>query len=269
MIWVNGVLSDTLPATDRGLLYGDGVWETIAIVNGQPQRLPWHLERLQQGLQALVIPVPDMLQWVTEILQVCQGRDNAVLKLIVTRGQGMRGYNPHACQQPTRIVQISARHTYPAAYTQQGIRLALCEMRLAQQPRLAGFKHLNRLEQVLARAEFDSDYQEGLVRDTADNVIEGTMSNVFLIQADGSVDTPALTQCGIAGITRRVVLQALHEWEIPYRVGTLSLTDIHTCTALFMTNSLIGIWPVREFMGKTYSVAPLITALQTKVNALT
>ena len=269
MIWVNGVLSDTLPITDRGLLYGDGVWETIAIVNGHPQRLSWHLERLLQGLQALAIPAPDMTQWVTEILQACQGRDSAVLKLIVTRGQGMRGYNPRECQQPTRIAQISARYVYPAAYAQQGIRLALCETRLAQQPRLAGFKHLNRLEQVLARAEFDTDYQEGLVRDTADNIIEGTMSNVFLIQADGSVDTPELTQCGIAGIMRRVVLQVLHEWEIPYRIGALSLADMHSCSAIFMTNSLIGIWPVREFMGRTYPVAPLITELQTKVNAIT
>ncbi|QTR49212.1 aminodeoxychorismate lyase [Candidatus Thiothrix anitrata] len=269
MIWVNGVFSDTLPITDRGLLYGDGVWETLAILDGRPLRLNWHLERLQQGLQALAIPSPDMTQWLTEILKACRGRDSAVLKLIVTRGQGMRGYNPRDCCNPTRIVQVTPRNTYPASYVQQGIRLALCETRLAQQPRLAGFKHLNRLEQVLARAEFDSDFQEGLVRDTAGNVIEGTMSNVFLIQADSSVVTPALSQCGVAGVMRRVVLQALHEWGIPCRIGSLSLDDMHSSQAIFMTNSLIGIWPVREFMGKTYPVVPLISALHAKVNVNT
>ena len=273
MIWVNGQPSETLPVTDRGLLYGDGVWETVGVKAGQPQLLGWHLERLQQGLQALAINTLDMAILQREITAFCAHATadlpRAVLKIIVTRGAGVRGYSPHGCEQPTRILQCTPWAQYPVAYYAQGIRLALCETRLAHQPRLAGFKHLNRLEQVLARAEFGSEFQEGLVRDYAGNVIEGTMSNLFVVQADGGILTPNLSHCGIAGIMRRFIIQTLAECRIKYQVRTVSLNEVKTAHALFMTNSLIGIWSVREFAGKTYPIPALIRTLQTKVDAIT
>jgi 4-amino-4-deoxychorismate lyase len=268
MIWVNGVGSDCLPVSDRGLAYGDGVWETIAIQQGRPQLLEWHLERLQSGLQALGITQPDWDSLRQEILSACCGQESAVLKLTVTRGAGQRGYNPHTGLPPTRILQLAAWPGYPTSYAEQGIRLARCETRLAHQPRLAGFKHLNRLEQVLARAEFGSDYQEGLVRDYADNVVEGTMSNLFLIHANGDISTPDLSQCGIAGIMRRFIIQTLEKSAIQCDIHALTERDVEQAQALFMTNSLIGVWPVREYVGKNYNIPPLVRELQAAVNTL-
>ncbi|MDD5392805.1 MAG: aminodeoxychorismate lyase [Thiothrix sp.] len=269
MIWVNGIITDHLPVTDRGLLYGDGVWETLCINDCLPILLDWHLKRLQQGLQALSITPPDMTQFIMEIHAACTLKENGILKLIITRGRGVRGYNPQSAGECTRIIQLSDAATYPPGYATQGICLTLCETALAHQPRLAGFKHLNRLEQVLARAEFGADFQEGLVRDYAGNVIEGTMSNLFVVQADGSVCTPDLSQCGIAGVMRRFIIQTLAELGIECHIRPLKLEAIRTATALFMTNSLIGLWPVREFQGKTYNIPPLVQVLQTRVKTIT
>lgn len=268
MIWVNGAETDCLPATDRGLLYGDGVWETIGVSQGRAQLLEWHLERLQAGLHALRIPQPDWLRFQQEILTVCQGQERAVLKVIVTRGAGQRGYNPATGQPPTRILQLSPWPEYPPEYAGQGVRLALCQTRLARQPLLAGFKHLNRLEQVLARAEFGNDYQEGLMCDYAGNVVEGVMSNLFIINAAGEICTPDLSQCGIAGIMRRFIIHVLEKYGIRRHICTLELKDIEQAQALFITNSLIGIWPVREFSGQYYGIPSLIRKLQMDVKAL-
>ncbi len=269
MIWVNGIATDHLPVTDRGLLYGDGVWETIAIRGCLPQLPDWHLERLLQGLQALAITLPDMGQLMQEIHAASTFNDAGVMKLIITRGTGQRGYNPHGVANTTRIVQLSDRPVYPQDYAQQGIRLTLCETALAHQPRLAGFKHLNRLEQVLARAEFGTDFQEGLVRDYHGRVIEGTMSNLFVVMPDGSVHTPDLHACGIAGVMRRFILATLGEMGVDCRVRHIGLEDIRQAEALFMTNSLIGLWPVREFAGRDYNTSlPLLQSLQLKVNPL-
>ncbi|WMP17508.1 aminodeoxychorismate lyase [Thiothrix lacustris] len=268
MIRVNGVVTDNLPVTDRGLLYGDGVWETIGIQQGKPQLLEWHLERLQTGLAALGI---QSLDWDTlreEIRAACAGEERAILKLIVTRGVGQRGYSPHTLLPPTRILQVTSWPEYPAAYTATGIRLTLCETRLAQQPRLAGFKHLNRLEQVLARAEFGSEVQEGLVRDYHGNIIEGTMSNLFIIRADGAVVTPELSQCGIAGIMRRYIAQTLEKFSIECHIQPLALVDVEQAQAIFMTNSLIGVWPVCEFSDKSYNIPSLIRDLQAEILVL-
>ncbi len=175
---------------------------------------------------------------------------------------------PIPAAEPTRILQVSDWPEYPPDYADKGIRLTLCETRLAQQPRLAGFKHLNRLEQVLARAEFGSEYQEGLVRDTSGNVIEGTMSNLFVIRADGTVCTPELTQCGIAGVMRRYIIQTLEKFGVQCHIHPLTLRDVEQAEALFMTNSLIGIWPVREFSNKYYNIPPKIRELQAAISTL-
>lgn len=270
MIWVNGGAAECLPLTDRGLLYGDGVWETLLVKAGQPQFLDWHLERLRHGLQVLQIALPDWdaLRLRQEIHAACQTPEQAVLKIIITRGAGQRGYNPKTASPPTRIVQITPWAGYPPEYAQQGIRVTRCTTRLAQQPLLAGFKHLNRLEQVLARAEFGDDYQEGLVSDTAGQVIEGTMSNLFLINAKGEVLTPDLSQCGIAGVMRRFILQTLAESGIQCHIQAVTDRDVEQAQALFMTNSLMGVLPVREYIGKYYAIPPLIRELQAATHGM-
>lgn len=268
MLLVNGEAQQQLPVSDRGLAYGDGVWETIAIKQGQPQLLEWHLQRLQHGLQVLGIVPVDWATLESEIYTLCNRQQRAVIKIIITRGSGGRGYNPYGCHQPTRIVQRYLWPSYPSHYPTDGIRLALCQTRLAAQPLLAGFKHLNRLEQVLARAEVGGEYQEGLVLDYADYVIEGTMSNLFVLQHNGQIVTPDLTYCGIAGIMQRFIQRSLVENGLECHIRKLTLHDLREAQSLFLTNSLIGIWPVREFLGKVYSIAPIIQTLQKTVDTI-
>lgn len=268
MILINGVEADCLPVTDRGLLYGDGVWETIGIADGKPQLLEWHLERLSQGLRALSIEAPDWNALYSEISEACETNAKTILKLIITRGSGTRGYNPRTAKETIRILQTSGWTQYPAEYAEQGIHLFNCETRLAHQPLLAGFKHLNRLEQVLARAEFDDAFQEGLVRDFAGHVIEGTMSNLFVIQQDNSILTPDLQMCGIAGVMRRFIIQTLENSGIRCHIRAVELAEIEQAKALFLTNSLIGLWPVRKFSSNIYQIPPLVRDLQAAIQNL-
>ena len=180
---INGQDSGTLSAQDRGLLYGDGLFETLAIRKGVPLRWERHLQRLMLGCERLGIPCPDVTALTLESLALCKGHDRALLKLIVTRGVGGRGYRAPAQPQATRILTCHPWPDYPADAARDGVRVRLCRTRLAQQPALAGIKHLNRLEQVLARAEWnDEEIAEGLLFDREDHVIEATMSNPTIIR---------------------------------------------------------------------------------------
>lgn len=123
MILINGVKADSLPVSDRGLLYGDGVWETIGVLDGKPQLLEWHLERMQQGIQALAIDEPDWDFFKREISSICNVHEKCILKLVITRGSGERGYNPQPVIGQTRILQASPWHPAPIEYAEQGIRL--------------------------------------------------------------------------------------------------------------------------------------------------
>ncbi|MEN9434879.1 MAG: aminodeoxychorismate lyase [Pseudomonadota bacterium] len=254
----------SVPIDDRGLTYGDGVWETIAVKAGTPLLLDEHLERLAWGARTLQLQGLNLGTLKQQVLKKCQSTsiERAVLKLIITRGSGQRGYNPVGLNTPRIVIQINPAPIYPSTYYDQGIVVGLCKTRLAYQPLLAGFKHLNRLEQVLARAEFESTWQEGLVLDYAGQVIEGTMSNVFIYTHDQVLITPDLSGCGIAGIMRAQVLKMAQGLGIPCRIQPLLVQDVLNAHSVLMTNSLIGLWPVREFNQQHYVIADSIHTLQ-------
>jgi 4-amino-4-deoxychorismate lyase len=269
MMLLNGEASHNAILNDRGLLYGDGVWETLVVRQGQALLLTWHLERLYKGLAKLYFNFNEYALLEAEIQLICQGVDAGVLKIIITRGQAQRGYVIPSAATSMRLLQISALPIYPAQYAEQGISLQLCQTRLAYQPLLAGFKHLNRLEQVLARSELTQDIQEGLVLDYNQAVIEGTISNIFVLQANGCWATPDLNACGIAGIMRRYLLQYFAEQAIDCEIKTLQLSDIQHAQALFFCNSLIGIWPVQRFNTYIYHIPPIVKHLQQIVKHVT
>ncbi|HHC74274.1 MAG TPA: aminodeoxychorismate lyase, partial [Thiothrix sp.] len=183
LIWINGVQSEQIAVMDRGLQYGDGVWETVQIKHHQAQFWSAHLVRLQQGLQRLAIPFgeTDLLLLERTVQRCLAIKATGVLKIIVTRGIGGRGYQPSLLAAPQHIVSWHPLPDYPASYQRQGVDVMLCETRLGHQPQLAGFKHLNRLEQVLARREVVAPFAEGIVRDYNDRIIEGSMSNLFIV----------------------------------------------------------------------------------------
>ena len=197
MFLINGHISERLSAQDRGLQYGDGVFETIAV--RQKELLCWepHYRRLKTGCDFLGIDCPSSSLLINEAAQLEYNSELAVLKIIITRGQGGRGYRPPVPKTPaTRILGLYPWPDYPEENYIQGVKTKICQTRLGHNPQLAGIKHLNRLEQVLARSEWDQpEIAEGLMLDIDDNVIEGTMSNLFIIK-DQKLMTPDLSQCG-------------------------------------------------------------------------
>ena len=260
--WVDGQPAHALASLkDRGLAYGDGLFETLVVKAGQPLLLDLHLQRLAQGCSRLAI-VADHSLIRNELLTYAQAMGEGVLKLIVTRGDSLRGYSASPEALPRRILQASPPAAYPEANALQGIQLFDCATRLAEQPLLAGLKHLNRLEQVLARAEWqDPTYAEGLMRDTSGRVIEGVFSNLFLVR-DGSLYTADLQRCGVAGVMRAALLVEAERQGIARHVTDISFEQLRQADELFLCNSVYGIWPVRAFAELSWPVGPLTRKLQ-------
>lgn len=240
-ILVNGVEADRVSALDRGLAYGDGLFETIRATDGVAPLWARHLARLHEGCARLGLPAPGIGTLADEFARVVGGSPDAVVKIILTRGIGERGYAPPAIANSTRIVAAFPTPRLPADWYRDGIRVRCCELRLAAQPRLAGIKHLNRLEQVLARGEWsDADVVEGLMFDQRDNLVSATSANVFAA-VDGELRTPPVDACGVAGVLRGALLEALPD----VRVQTTTKEDLMRADELFLTSSVRGVLPVR------------------------
>jgi len=268
MILVNGQIQDHIAVADRGLHYGDGLFETIAVKDGQPRLWARHCLRLSTGCRRLGIAQPDPEMLWEEASHVCSGVDRGVLKIILTRGASGRGYRPPQTGQATRILATYPWPAYPDAYWRQGVAVRLCTTRLGRNSALAGMKHLNRLEQVLARSEWEDPHiAEGLMFDDADHVIAGTMSNLFIVTAQ-SLLTPVLTACGVAGVMRGVILDLATELDIAWQEAPLRLGDLHRADEVFLSNALIGIWPVRHIGQRDYSVGSITELLGGRLQAL-
>ena len=240
---VNGVPTSAVSARDRGLAYGDGLFETILVRGGKPTLAEWHFQRLALGAQALRLPV-DLAVIRSEVEQQAMLLGDGLFKLIITRGESLRGYAMPQQPQVTRILQSSPLPSYPAQHAEQGVRLYPCATRLGDQPMLAGLKHLNRLEQVLARSEWqDSVHAEGLVCNLAGDPIEGTMSNLFMRLDDRWV-TPALDRCGVRGVMRGFLIEQLAAQGDAVEERSISFDELLRSTEVFCCNSVFGVWPV-------------------------
>ena len=262
MILVDGVAQPQIDATDRGLHYGDGLFETLAVFDGQARCWEDHWRRLNEGCQRLGLQCPDKALLEREVAEVSGDADRKVVKILLTRGSGPRGYRTPENGATRRILAASDWPDYPQECAREGVRVRLCQTRLGHNPSLAGLKHCNRLEQVLARQEWQDEAEEGLMLDTDGNVIEGTMSNVFLAY-DGTLMTPDLSRCGVAGVTRQRIIDQAPEHGIPVEVAEITLQQVHDAQALFLCNTLIGLWPVRSFEGRDYPLSGLLPALRT------
>jgi 4-amino-4-deoxychorismate lyase len=259
--WVDGQPAELLSVKDRGLAYGDGLFETIVVAAGQASLLERHLSRLAEGCVRLHIPV-DMALLKAELLEFSQQLGDGVAKLIVTRGDGQRGYAPPEPAQPRRILQGAAKPLYPPRNAEQGVRLFPCATRLAEQPLLAGLKHLNRLEQVLARAEWQGvEPAEGLMLDAFGRVIEGVYSNLFIVR-DGQLVTADLTRCGVAGVMRAELLAQAAASGITCQVRDIEFAELLAADEVFLCNSVYGVWPVSALQTHDWPVGPLTRKLQ-------
>jgi 4-amino-4-deoxychorismate lyase len=258
---VNGLPGNTISIRDRGLLYGDGVFRTIRASKGRALCWSLHYLKLQHDCQKLGIDCPDEALLLGELDRVLAQHPDGIVKLIVTRGEGMRGYAPSPDAKPTRIWDFSPLPEYPAEWTVRGVKAHVCQLRLPAQPRLACIKHLNRLENVLAAMELrdaqahDRDIAEGLLLDAEGHVIEGTRSNLFML-SQGRLVTPDLSRCGVAGIQRGRVMAWALQHGVPLQVRDIALDEALQAEELFLVNSVIGLWPVRELQGCRWEAFP-------------
>ena len=254
---VNGVAAEQIAITDRGLAYGDGVFETLLVANGQPVWWDAHLARLQRGCEALGIAAPAATTLDAEARALIAGQSRAVLKILVTRGAGGRGYGADPDLAPTRVLSLHAAPMLAPDDVAHGVAVRWCDTRLAIQPRLAGLKHLNRLEQVLARNEWRDDaIAEGLMRDLEGRAVCATSANLFVVRG-GALLTPALHRCGVAGTARSWVLQRHDVAEVD-----LTVEDIEQADELLLCSSVRGILPVARLGGRRWNAGPMTQSLQ-------
>lgn len=262
MILVDGVAQPQIDARDRSLHYGDGLFETLAVFAGKIRCWEDHWRRLNEGCERLGLSCPDQALLEREVFNLSKNAKRKAVKILLTRGSGPRGYRIQPEAIPRRILIADDWPDYPPQHAQEGIRVRLCQTRLGHNPALAGLKHCNRLEQVLARKEWRDEVEEGLMLDVDGNVIEGTMSNVFLVINDALL-TPDLSRCGIAGVTRQRIIDHAPGLGIPVEVTQITLKQLRDAQALFLCNTLIGLWPIRLFDDRTYPLATLLPALRT------
>lgn len=254
-VFVGAQRVTAVPADDRGLAYGDGLFETMRAHRGRVHWWQAHWARLATGAQRLQLSLPDESLVRAEVESLLAGRGD-VLKLLVTRGRGGRGYTPPEPQVPTWLLSRHPLPTTPAT----GLVLRWCDTRLAVQPVLAGLKHCNRLEQVLARTELHgTPADEGLMRSTDGDVVCATAANLFVLRG-GRWLTPHVDRCGIAGVCRRWAMDAINATQT-----RLDVTDVEAAEAVFLCNAVRGILPVARLGDRAWAPHPQVAALQQRL----
>ncbi|MDH3343046.1 MAG: aminodeoxychorismate lyase [Gammaproteobacteria bacterium] len=271
-ISINGISAGHLSVMDRGLHYGDGLFETIACVDGALQFWDEHIERMRGGAARLGIELPAIENFKDDVCVLLDKNTitNGIVKLILTRGESERGYRSPSPQKTTRIVVISDLPEYPDEFKTQGIKACFCQHPVSKNTALAGIKHLNRLDNVIARNEWHDEYQEGLMLDDSEHVIEGTMSNVFFVK-NGELYTPSLKFSGVEGVIRGQILSIADELGINTRIAEIKKEDVKDMDEIFVCNSIIGLWPVSALAENNYQLGSVTqkisTALQQRMGA--
>ncbi len=264
MVLINGLPDDKIAISDRGLQYGDGLFETMVYRAGTIEFIDAHFARLIDGCRRLNIEFAQAGKLNNELNIVCQSLigNDAIIKVIITRGSGGRGYLATSGVEPTRIISTHPLPIYPSHYSQVGVKVRLCTHTLSENVALAGIKHLNRLDQVLARNEWhDADIAEGIMLDSTGHVIEGTMSNVFMVKA-GKLFTPMVDKSGVAGVMRAQIISLAAELNISVVETNVHLEDFMEADEIFISNSVIGLWPVSQIDNTLYVVGPVTQNLQ-------
>jgi len=254
---INGVQHDSISITDRGLAYGDGVFTTAKVVQGKIQLLSEHLERLTKNCDKLSIPLPDIDKIKRELKVAAQRFELCVAKVIITAGEGGRGYSRDGCETSTVIISFHAFPEHYLTWQQQGIYLGVAQFKLGLNPFLVGIKHLNRLEQVLIRQELDSREEDDLlVLNCSENIIEASAANIFWLK-NNTWYTPNIVESGISGLMRQHILKTLNnDKSKAIEIIEAKITMVDNIEAMFICNSVMNIVPVSQFQGRKLALAP-------------
>lgn len=245
IIHINGQAIAQISALDRGFSYGDGFFETCRVYKNKIHLWDLHLARLQETAKRLLIPI-DLEFLRASIKKILQENtyEDASLKIQITRGETQRGYAFPDNLAPNYILFLAQTNSLLMNNWLDGIRVRICDLRLSANPGLAGLKHLNRLENILARAEWKNEFAEGLLFDADDHLIEATMSNIFLVKHNQLI-TPDLSRSGVAGVMRQAIMDIYApELSLSVETSNIKREDLNTADEIFVCNSLIGIWPV-------------------------
>lgn len=255
---INGSFEHAILPHDRGFTYGDGVFRTMRVKNGMPVSWPFHYQKLVADCAAIGIVCPSAELLMSDLHRLFEQElfaENVVqvAKIIITRGEGERGYAPPVITIPTRVLIKADLPKYPERIFTEGVSLHLCETRLSIQPKLAGIKHLNRLENVLARMEWrDEVIFDGLMLDQNGLPVECTMSNLF-VRIGHQLVTPDLSQCGVAGITRQRILGLGKVLGLEIMVKNFTLESLLEADEVIICNSLYGALQVTQLGNNTWS----------------
>ncbi len=266
--FVDGAETTLHSVLDRAFAFGDGVFETMLFVGGTLAFESMHLERLKEGCRRLSISIDD--ERIRSSISLVLSRletlavDRAVVKLTVTRGVGGRGYAAMNCVLPTLVIGVFPYATNDTDLAQQGVGMMICDHRLSSNPVLAGIKHLNRLDNVLAKIECQqANKDDGVVCDQSGHVVEAVSSNIFL-RFQHQWATPLLQSCGVFGITRRVIMEKL----LDCNETDISVEQLLAADEVFICNSVNGIWPVREIADVNFNVGDTTLRLQSELQKL-
>ena len=256
-VLINGSFAGHVSATDRGLNYGDGLFETIAVFSGIPALWNQHISRLTESCHRLAFPAPDSSLLLHEVKKVIDPSvSRQVVKILLTRGVGGRAYAPPQPATVSRIISVHDWPDYPDNYLQQGVMLALSDVPLGQSPLLAGIKHTNRLEQVMARYSMPDSAFDTLMVDIDNNAIEASSSNLF-VWDNQQLLTPELNKNGVSGVIRQLVIDSAKQLDITVIEREISVSELVGADGLFITNSIVAVAPVRRFDRHQYDVSKL------------
>lgn len=241
---VNGRQQQHITIADRAFQYGDGCFTTMAFRNSQLEFFDAHIARLKLACDSLLIDFDKWLDLESCIVDSIQSQSDCVVKVMITRGEGGRGYNPAGAVKPNYVI---SHHPIPANYTlwqTQGISLTTSPIHLAQQPLLAGIKHLNRLEQVLVKQKLaETSYDDAVVCDLQQQIVETSVGNLFWYMKDVWF-TADLTESGVEGVMRNQIIAVMRENGIECRVVSQDISVLQDAQELFVCNSLMVLVPV-------------------------
>lgn len=253
MAWINGVESDSVSVSDRAFQYGDGCFTTVLVEEGSPRLWPQHLKRLQNTLLKLNIAAPDWSPISRTVMSLAQNYpEKGVIKILISRGAGGRGYSPAGCQQTQVMISDFAWPAHYETWQQEGIELGVCQQRLGLVPMLAGLKHLNRLEQVMLKQEIEANgWLDAVVLDIHDHITETCASNIFWRHGQ-ILYTPELSQAGVHGLMRAHVCELAKELGYCLEFVKSPLDALLCADEVFITNALMALVPVTKIQSETY-----------------
>lgn len=267
MILIDGIPERRIDVLDRGLAYGDGVFRTMRLCGDHVLHWTKHYAKLSDDCARLRIDCPRISVLEDDVQRVAGAFPKGVCKIVVTRGTGGRGYAAPEQSRSTRIVSSFPYTDSMPERTRTGVRARWCHTTVTEQPALAGIKHLNRLDSVLARSEWtDPDIAEGLMLDREGWVIEGTMSNVFVLEGN-RLATPRLDKAGVAGVQRARLFSKCRQAGLDCLEARIDRDRLVAADAVYLTNSVIGLWWISQLEAKTWPLHPLTARLVADVDA--